>query len=55
MGTVRRECTDRILIVGERHLATTLAEYTRPLQRTGHRKSLTWPPLGFTSDQSSAA
>jgi putative transposase len=29
VGTVRRECTDRMLIVGERQLATVLAEYTR--------------------------
>jgi hypothetical protein len=29
VGTVRRECTDRMLIVGERHLATVLAGYTR--------------------------
>jgi len=29
VGTVRRECTDRMLIIGERHLATVLAEYTR--------------------------
>jgi transposase InsO family protein len=28
VGTVRRECTDRMLIVNERHLATVLAEYT---------------------------
>ena len=28
VGTVRRECTDRMLILGERHLATILAEYT---------------------------
>ncbi|WP_307813038.1 integrase core domain-containing protein [Micromonospora coerulea] len=29
VGTVRRECTDRMLIVGERHLTTVLAGYTR--------------------------
>jgi putative transposase len=35
VGTVRRECTDRMLIVGERHLATVLAEYTA--HYNGHR------------------
>jgi putative transposase len=29
VGTVRRECTDRMLILGQRHLTTALAEYTR--------------------------
>ena len=29
VGTVRRECTDRMLIVGERHLTTVLTEYAR--------------------------
>jgi transposase InsO family protein len=29
VGTVRRECTDRILVTGERHLSTVLAEYVR--------------------------
>jgi putative transposase len=28
VGTVRRECTDRILIAGERHLTSVLTEYT---------------------------
>jgi putative transposase len=28
VGTARRECTDRMLVLGERHLAPILAEYT---------------------------
>jgi putative transposase len=35
VGTVRRECTDRMLIAGERHLATVLNEYTA--HYNGHR------------------
>jgi transposase InsO family protein len=43
VGTVRREVTDRILIVGVRHLAAVLAEYTshyndhRPHRSLGQR------------------
>jgi putative transposase len=43
IGTVRRECTDRLLIVGERHLRTVLAEYVghynehRPHRSMGQR------------------
>jgi transposase InsO family protein len=29
IGTVRRECTDRLLIYGDRHLRRVLAEYER--------------------------
>jgi putative transposase len=35
VGTVRRECTDRMLILGERHLARVLAEYVA--HYNGHR------------------
>ncbi len=43
VGTVRRECTDRMIIVGERHLAAVLANYTshynnhRPHRSLGQR------------------
>jgi putative transposase len=35
VGTVRRGCTDRMLIVGERHLAAALSEYAS--HHNGHR------------------
>ena len=36
VGTVRRECTDRMLIVGERHLVTVLAGYTEHYNPIAH-------------------
>jgi putative transposase len=34
VGTLRRECPDRLLIHGGQHLRRTLTEYSRQLQRS---------------------
>ncbi|MEV0810574.1 integrase core domain-containing protein [Micromonospora sp. NPDC050200] len=44
VGTVRRECTDRILIAGERHLAGVLTEYTAHYNRHRPHRSLDQRP-----------
>jgi putative transposase len=44
VGTVRRECTDRMLIVNERHLATVLAEYTHHYNSHRPHRSLEQQP-----------
>jgi transposase InsO family protein len=44
VGTVRRECTDRILIAGERHLAGVLTGYTVHYNRHRPHRSLDQRP-----------
>jgi transposase InsO family protein len=45
VGTVRRECTDQMLIVSERHLAAVLSEYTAHYnQHRPHRALDQRPP-----------
>jgi putative transposase len=44
VGTVRREVTDRMLIVGERHLRTVLAEYVAHYNRARPHRALDLRP-----------
>ena len=59
VGTARRECTDRLLITGRRHLAVALGEYVEHYNRHRPHQSLdqqppypptpvTWPHTGST-------
>ncbi|MDT4991575.1 MAG: putative transposase [Actinoplanes sp.] len=58
VGTVRRECTDRMLIAGEWHLAAVLASYTshyneyRPHCALGQRPPQPRPQVPASADTS---
>jgi hypothetical protein len=44
VGTARRECTDRMLIFGERHLRVVLTDYTRHYNQHRPHRSLQQDP-----------
>ena len=52
VGTVRRECLDRLLIIGRRHLQHVLATYTlHHNEHRPHRSLGQLPPLAQTPPQ----
>ena len=47
VGSARRECTDRMLVTGERHLRLILSEYTHHCNsHRPHRSLQQEPPIG---------
>jgi putative transposase len=54
VGTIRRECTDRILVVDERHLTTVLTEYTRHYNQHRPHRSLDQRPPNPPSEVADA-
>jgi putative transposase len=56
IGTLRRECLDHLLIIGQRHLATVLQEYVEHYNtHRPHRSLHQRPPAGRTALLSAAS
>jgi putative transposase len=55
VGTVRRECTDRMLVAGERHLEMVLASYTAHYNENRPHRSMGQRPPAPRSDICHAA
>jgi transposase InsO family protein len=50
LGSVRRECLDHVLILGERHLLETLTEYARYFDRARTHQGIgQLVPAGFST------
>ena len=50
VGTLRRECLDHLLIHGERHLRTVLAEFEQHYDHRPHQGRSLHPPLHDPSE-----
>lgn len=51
IGTIRRECTERLLILGQRHLRRVLAENVEHYNHhRPHRATSQEPPMGLNPD-----
>ncbi len=56
IGTLRRECLDHLLIIGQRHLTTVLQEYVEHYNtHRPHRSLHPSPPAGRTPPLSAAS
>ena len=55
VGTVRRECLDRLIVVGRRHLEGILAEYLQHYNEHRPHRSLAQRPPAAAADEPAPA